>query len=86
MKFDKNFLIHILSLSFILNIVGNTIKFSFKLKGRYIIWIVLFISLLINFLIDGINFNSFLISFLSFSISISNYDMLKYLKIIVNTR
>ncbi|HIU40026.1 MAG TPA: hypothetical protein IAB68_01825 [Candidatus Aphodocola excrementigallinarum] len=69
---------HILCVWIILNILGNTIKITFKVKSKYIIWILLFISILINFIFLGISFESFFIAFLSFSFSVSSYDLVKY--------
>ena len=69
---------HILTVWIILNILGNTIKMTFKIDSKYIIWILLLISIIINFIFFGISFESFFIAFLSFSFSVSSYDLIKY--------
>ena len=71
---------HIISIWIILNILGNMIKITFKVPSKYIIWILLFVSIIINFIFFRISFESFFISFLSFSFSVSSYDLIKYSK------
>lgn len=68
----------IILISALLNILGNTIKITFNIKSKYIIWILLFISIVINFVFFGIGFESFLLAFISFSFSVSSYDLIKY--------
>ena len=71
---------HIISIWIILNILGNTIKITFRVPSKYIIWILLIVSIIINFIFFGISFESFFISFISFSFSVSSYDLIKYSK------
>ena len=71
---------HIISIWIILNILGNMVKITFKVPSKYIIWILLIVSITINFIFFGINFESFFVSFLSFSFSVSSYDLIKYSK------
>lgn len=73
-----NLLPHIFCLWIVLNILGNTIKMTFHVASKYIVWILLFVSILINFVFFGINFESFFLSFISFSFSVSSYDLFKY--------
>lgn len=74
---------HIICVWFILNILGNTIKMTFKVPSKYIIWILLVVSIVINFVFFGISFESFFIAFITFSFSVSSYDLVKYFKRIV---
>lgn len=69
---------HIVCVWLVLNILGNTIKMTFKINSKYIVWILLFVSIIINFVFFGINFESFFIAFISFSFSVSSYDLVKY--------
>ena len=68
---------HILCIWLILNILGNTIKMTLKIPTKYIIWILLFISITINFVFYGISFGSFFVAIISFSFSVSSYDLVK---------
>ena len=70
----------------ILNILGNTIKYTFKVPSKYIVWILLIFSILINFLFFKVSFNNFLIGFIAFSFSVSSYDLFKYFCIIFGIR
>ena len=81
-----NLLPHIISVCIVLNILGNMIKMTFKVPSKYIIWILLPISIIINFIFFGISFESFFISFLSFSFSVSSYDLVKCTKKIRNNK
>lgn len=76
---------HIISVWIVLNILGNMIKMTFKVPSKYIIWILLPISIIINFVFFGVSFESFFIGFISFSFSVSSYDLIKYSKKIRNT-
>ena len=69
---------NIISVWIILNIIGNMIKITFKVPSKYIIWILLVISLVINFIFFGISFESFFVAFVTFSFSVSSYDLIKY--------
>lgn len=69
---------HVVAIWIILNILGNTIKMTFKVQGKYIVWILLIVSLVINFLFFGFNFESLFIGFVTFSFSVSSYDLVKY--------
>lgn len=71
---------YIIPISIILNILGNTIKMTFKIDSKYIIWILIFISMIIYFTFFGINFESFLTSVITFSFSVSSYDLFKQTK------
>lgn len=79
-----NLLPHIISVWIVLNILGNMIKMTFKVPSKYIIWILLPISIIINFVFFGVSFESFFIGFISFSFSVSSYDLIKYSKKIRN--
>lgn len=68
---------HIVCVWIILNILGNTIKMTFKIDSKYIVWILLIVSVLINFLFFGFSFKSFFVSLISFSFSVSSYDLVK---------
>ena len=61
-----------------LNIIGNTIKMTFMVDSKYIVWILLIISVLVNFIFLGTNFESLFIALISFSFSVSSYDLIKY--------
>lgn len=73
-----NLLPHMVCVWIVLNILGNTIKMTFNLSGRYIIWILLPVSIVINFVFFGISFESFFVGFVTFSFSVSSYDLFKY--------
>jgi len=73
---------HIISVWLILNILGNTIKMTFKVQTKYIVWILLFVSILINFIFFKVSFESLFIGFITFSFSVSSYDLVKYMKVI----
>lgn len=75
---------YIISVWLILNIIGNTIKITFKIKSKYIVWILFIVSIIINFFFFGISFDSFFIGMISFSFSVSSYDLIKYFLIINN--
>ena len=77
---------HILCIWIILNILGNTIKMTFKVPSKYIVWILLPISIVINFVFFGVNFESFFIGFITFSFSVSSYDLIKYLNVILRRK
>lgn|GEM_PF-6023585 len=62
----------------ILNILGNTIKLTFHVKSKYIVWILLVVSVLIYFIFFGVDFESFFAAFITFSFSVSSYDLIKY--------
>lgn len=68
---------HIVCIWLILNILGNTIKMTLKIPTKYIIWILLIVSILINFIFFGINFESLFVAIISFSFSVSSYDLIK---------
>ena len=68
---------HIVCVWIILNILGNTIKMTFKIDSKYIVCILLIVSVLINFLFFGFSFKSFFVSLVSFSFSVSSYDLVK---------
>ena len=70
----------------ILNILGNTIKYTFKISSKYIVWILLIFSISVNLIFFGLNFNSFIVGFISFSFSVSSYDLFKYMGIILGLR
>lgn len=69
---------HILCVWIVLNILGNMIKMTFNIPGKYIVWILLPVSIIINFVFFGISFESFFIGFITFSFSVSSYDLIKY--------
>lgn len=77
---------HIICVWIVLNIFGNTIKMTFKVPSKYIIWILLVASIVINFVFFGVSFESFFIAFITFSFSVSSYDLVKYFKRIVVRR
>ena len=77
MKYIYDLMPHIIAVGFMLNIIGNTIKMTFKINSKYIIWILLVTSMVINFIFFNISFESFFISLLSFSFSVSSYDLIK---------
>lgn len=51
---------------------------TFNIPGKYIVWILLPVSIIINFVFFGISFESFFIGFITFSFSVSSYDLIKY--------
>lgn len=51
---------------------------TFNIPGKYIVWILLPVSIIINFVFLGISFESFFIGFVTFSFSVSSYDLIKY--------
>ena len=73
-----NLLPYIVCVWIILNILGNMIKITFKIEGKYIIWILLPTSIIISFIFLNISFESFFIAFITFSFSVSSYDLIKY--------
>lgn len=68
---------YIMSIALMLNIIGNMIKMTFGISSKYIVWILLGISVAINILFFGINLEGLFIGFLSFSFSVSAYDLVK---------
>ena len=78
-RYLYDFFPHILSLWIVLNILGNTIKITFHIPSKYIVWILLIVSIIINFAFFGISFESFFVAFVTFSFSVSSYDLVKYL-------
>lgn len=80
------YLPYIIGISIMLNIIGNMIKITFKIPGKYIIWILLLISIMINFIFYKINFESLFLAFISFSFAVSGYDLLKYFFRIINKK
>ena len=78
-----NLLPHIIAISIILNVIGNMLKITFHMKGKYIIWILLPVSIIINFIFFKVSFESFFLSFVSFSFSVSSYDLVKYFNRII---
>lgn len=80
LKVIYNLIPYIIEISIILNILGNTIKMTFKINSKYIIWILIFVSMIIYFTFFGISFESFLTSIITFSFSVSSYDLLKQTK------
>ena len=77
---------YIIMIGIILNITGNLIKMTFKVPSKYIVWILLILSLLINFIFYGFNFESLFVGFVSFSFSVSSYDLAKYFSKIRNRK
>ena len=77
---------YIIMIGVILNITGNLIKMTFKVPSKYIVWILLILSLLINFIFYGFTFESLFVGFVSFSISVSSYDLAKYFTKIRNRK
>ena len=73
-----NMLPRIIFGSIALNIIGNTIKMTFKIKSKYIIWILMIISILINYLYFGFYFESLFIGLVTYSFSVTSYDLVKY--------
>ena len=73
----NNIISHIICGSVMLNIIGNTIKLTFNIKSKYVIWILLIISISISFLFFGCNYDSLYIGLVTFSFSISSYDLVK---------
>lgn len=80
LKVIYNLIPYIIEISIILNILGNTIKMTFKIDSKYIIWILIFVSMIIYFTFFGISFESFLTSIITFSFSVSSYDLFKQTK------
>ena len=80
LKVIYNLIPYIIDISIILNILGNTIKMTFKIDSKYIIWILIFVSMIIYFTFFGISFESFLTSIITFSFSVSSYDLFKQTK------
>lgn len=80
LKVIYNLIPYIIEISIILNILGNTIKMTFKINSKYIIWILIFVSMIIYFTFFGISFESFLTSIITFSFSVSSYDLFKQTK------
>lgn len=70
---------YIIPMSLILNILGNTIKMTFKIDPKHIVWILLLISILVSFIFFNISFESLFLSFITYSFSISSYDLYKNL-------
>lgn len=70
----------------ILNILGNTIKLSFNINSKNIVWILLLISILIFIMFFGLNFESVFVAFVTYSFSVSSYDLVKNLKMIRKKR
>lgn len=81
-----NLMPHIIAVWIVLNILGNTIKMTFKVDSKYVVWILLPVSIVINFVFFGISFESFFIGLLSFSFSVSSYDLVKCSKRISDER
>ena len=77
---------YIIMIGIILNITGNLIKMTFKVPSKYIVWILLILSLLINFIFYGFTFESLFVGFISFSFSVSSYDLAKYFTKIRNRK
>lgn len=77
---------YILPTWLMLNIIGNTIKMTFKLDSKHIVWILLVISILINFIFFGISFESLFIAFVTFSFAVSSYDLVKFFSKLRNKR
>lgn len=59
---------------------------TFKINSKYIVWILLLVSVIIDFVFFGISFESFFVGFVTFSFSVSSYDLFKYLRKINNDR
>lgn len=53
---------------------------TLKVPSKYIVWILLIVSIIINFIFFGISFESFFVGFIAFSFSVSSYDLIKYSK------
>lgn len=51
---------------------------TFHVQSKYIVWILLASSIVINFCFFGISFESFFVGFVTFSFSVSSYDLVKY--------
>jgi K+-sensing histidine kinase KdpD len=64
---------YIIMIGIILNITGNLIKMTFKVPSKYIVWILLILSLLINFIFYGFTFESL---FVGFAASFFHHDLL----------
>lgn len=77
---------YIIMIGIILNITGNLVKMTFKVPSKYIVWILLMLSLLINFIFFDFSFESFFVGFVSFSFSVSSYDLVKYFTKIRNRK
>lgn len=50
---------------------------TFKVPSKYIVWILLLASIVINFVFFGVSFESFFVGFVTFSFSVSSYDLIK---------
>ena len=72
--------------SLVLNIIGNTIKLTFNVRGRYIIWMLFVISIATYFMFCGFNIKSFFIAVITFSFSVSSYDLIKYSSMIIRRK
>ena len=59
---------------------------TLKVDSKYVVWILLPVSIVINFVFFGISFESFFVGFISFSFSVSSYDLIKYSKKISDDR
>lgn len=59
---------------------------TFNIPGKYIILILLPVSVIINFLFFEISFESFFVGFITFSFSVSSYDLFKYFRRIHDDR
>ena len=70
-------LFYMITGSMFLNVIGNTIKMTFGIKSKYIIWILMLISIFINFVFYGISIKSLFIGVITFSFSVSSYDLIK---------
>lgn len=68
----------ILPVWIILNILGNTIKITFHIDSKYIVWILLFTSIVIFFIFFKVSFESLFVALVTFSFSVSSYDLVKY--------
>ena len=77
---------YIIMIGIILNITGNLIKMTFKVPSKYIVWILLILSLLITFIFQGFTFESLFVGFVSFSFSVYSYDLAKYFAKIRNRK
>lgn len=53
---------------------------TFHVASKYIVWILLLVSIVINFVFFGVSFESFFVAFVTFSFSVSSYDLVKYSK------
>lgn len=85
-KYFYKLLPYIFPVWIMLNIFGNTIKMTFHIDSKYIIWILLFISIAIFFIFFNISFQSLFVALVTFSFSVSSYDLVKYYKEIRNKK